>query len=146
GRVAVVPTDVRMANISRTIARIRPVLPELSEWLWQILRSPQAQSLMFEEVGGTTRDSLNIGDLRLIKVPVAPLSEQRRIATKIGALYSKSKRASGQLDHIFRLVEKYKQAILATAFAGDLTKTWRAEDARHRWPWPETSLSEIAEI
>jgi type I restriction enzyme S subunit len=33
GRVAVVPLDVQRANISRTIARVRPVLPELANWL-----------------------------------------------------------------------------------------------------------------
>ncbi len=120
GRVAVVPLEVQKANISRTIARVRPALPELTNWLWQILRSPQAQSLMFEEVGGTTRDSLNIGDLRLVRVPIAPLAEQHRIVARIDSLSAKSGRARDHLNHIPRLVEKYKQAILAAAFRGEL--------------------------
>lgn len=59
--------------------------------------------------------------------PLAPLPEQRRIVAKIDSLISKSRRASDHLDHISRLVEKYKQAILAAAFRGDLTHEWREE-------------------
>jgi type I restriction enzyme, S subunit len=54
--------------------------------------------------------------LRATKFPIAPLSEQRCIVAKIGSLSGKSKRAGDHIDHIPRLVEKYKQAILAAAF------------------------------
>lgn len=60
--------------------------------------------------------------------PLPPLSEQRRIVAKIDSLTGKSKRARDHLDHIPRLVEKYKQAILAAAFRGDLTREWRAKN------------------
>lgn len=46
---------------------------------------------------------------------------------KIDSLTSKSRRARDHLDHIPRLVQKYKQAILAAAFRGDLTCEWREE-------------------
>lgn len=54
-----------------------------------------------------------------IELPVPPLSEQRRIVAKLDSLTGKSRRAREHLDHIPRLVEKYKQAILAAAFRGD---------------------------
>ncbi|MGC7406377.1 hypothetical protein ACPWR0_20835 [Pandoraea pneumonica] len=54
-----------------------------------------------------------------IKIPVPPLPEQRRIVAKIDSLAGKTRRAREHLDHIPRLVEKYKQAILAAAFRGD---------------------------
>jgi type I restriction enzyme, S subunit len=57
---------------------------------------------------------------------LAPLNEQQRIAIKIESLSTKSNRARDQLDRIPRLVETYKQAILAAAFRGELTKEWRA--------------------
>ncbi|AXA70473.1 restriction endonuclease [Achromobacter insolitus] len=60
-----------------------------------------------------------------IELPVPPLSEQRRIVAKLDSLTGKSRRAREHLDHIPRLVEKYKQAILAAAFRGDLTREWR---------------------
>ena len=62
----------------------------------------------------------------------AALTEQRRIVAKIDSLSEKSKRARDRLDHVPRLVEKYKQAILAAAFRGGLTESWRT-------PWYKVS-------
>jgi type I restriction enzyme S subunit len=67
-------------------------------------------------------------DIENIAIPLPPLSEQGRIATKIDSLSTKSKRARDQLDHIPRLVEKYKEAILARAFRGELTSDIRGAD------------------
>lgn len=58
-------------------------------------------------------------------IPIAPEAEQRRIVTKINSLSAQSKRARDHLGHIPRLIERYKQAILAAAFSGDLTEHWR---------------------
>jgi type I restriction enzyme, S subunit len=65
--------------------------------------------------------------LKATSFPFAPPFEQRRIVAKIDSLSAKSKRARDCLDHIPRLVEKYKQAILAAAFRGELTQTWRKD-------------------
>jgi type I restriction enzyme S subunit len=54
-----------------------------------------------------------------------PLPEQRRIVAKIDSLSVKSKRARDRLDHVPRLVQRYKQAILHAAFQGALTRDWR---------------------
>jgi type I restriction enzyme S subunit len=58
-------------------------------------------------------------------VHVPPLAEQQRIVAKIDSLSAKSRGARDHLDHIPRLVEKYKLAILAAAFRGELTASWR---------------------
>jgi type I restriction enzyme, S subunit len=55
--------------------------------------------------------------LKATAFPLAPLPEQRRLVAKIDSLSAKSKPARDQLDHVPRLVEKYKQAILAAAYA-----------------------------
>ena len=49
-----------------------------------------------------------------------PLAEQRRIVAKLDSLTARTARARSELDHIPRLVEKYKQAILGKAFSGEL--------------------------
>lgn len=116
GRVAVVPDDMPPANISRTIARIRPASLDLSRWLWTALRTPQMQEAMGEETGGTTRDSLNIGALRDIPIRVPPLAEQRRIVAKLDALTIRTARARADLDRIPALAARYKQAVLAKVF------------------------------
>ncbi|MCZ8314397.1 restriction endonuclease subunit S [Phreatobacter sp.] len=65
---------------------------------------------------------LNISQeiLKALPIPLAPLPEQRRIVAKLDSLRSRSSRARQELDHIPKLIERYKQAILAKAFSGQL--------------------------
>jgi type I restriction enzyme, S subunit len=72
------------------------------------------------KASGTTFKELSGSRAAELLVPIAPLPEQRRIVAKIDSLAAKSARARDHLDHIPRLVEKYKQAVLAAAFRGDL--------------------------
>jgi type I restriction enzyme S subunit len=72
------------------------------------------------KASGTTFQELSGSRAAELAVPVAPLPEQRLIVTKINSLSAKSNRARDQLNHIPRLVEKYKQAIVASAFNGRL--------------------------
>jgi type I restriction enzyme S subunit len=67
-----------------------------------------------------------------------PLPEQRRIISKIDSLSTKSNRARDHLDHIPRLVEKYKQAILEAAFSGELTP--KVTD------WHQCTISDVCDL
>lgn len=69
------------------------------------------------------RPRVSYDEIASFPLPLPPLAEQRRIVAKIDSLTSKSRRARDHLDHIPRLVEKYKQAILAAAFRGDADLT-----------------------
>jgi type I restriction enzyme S subunit len=64
---------------------------------------------------------------------------------KIDSLTHKSKRARDHLDHIPRLVEKYKQAVLSAAFRGDLTPIKRNTVSTEN-AWKVAELSTIADI
>ena len=55
-----------------------------------------------------------------------PCSELDAKSAELGRAHSSSR----NLDHLPRLVEKYKQAVLAAAFRGELTHTWR-EGSEH---------------
>ncbi len=95
-------------------------------------------------VGGSTRLKLTQGGLQQALVPVPPLLEQQRIVAKIDSLAGKSRRARDHLDHVPRLVEKYKQAVLAAAFRGDLTREWRAS-RKASDGWTLVSLDELVD-
>lgn len=60
------------------------------------------------------------------RVPVPPLAEQRRIVAKLDELLAGSRAARAALDAVPALLERYRQAVLAAAFRGDLTAAWRA--------------------
>ena len=100
----------------------------MAPWLRYVLLSPQLQDQIARKTGGTTRDSLNIGDLRKVVARIPPLPEQRRIVAKLDSLRARSSRARQELDRIPALIERYKQAILAKAFSGELTADWRARN------------------
>ena len=100
---------------------LRPNGAVMPEFLYRLIESPSVQLRLDDmQSGSTNQVELSKGEVLTTLVPLPPLAEQRRIVTKIDSLTSKSKRARDHLDHIPRLVEKYKQAILAAAFRGDL--------------------------
>jgi type I restriction enzyme, S subunit len=128
----------------------------LSRWLMHFVNSEEVRNKIAEQAGGTTRQRVAGGRVKQLVVPVPPLPEQRCIVAKIDRLFAKSKRARDHLDHIPRLVEKYKQAILAAAFRGELIglsplatvlpdpKCWELPAG---WQWaPFSAVAEIASI
>ena len=76
-------------------------------------------------VGGSTRLKLTQEGMKKVCLPIAPLRERVRIVSKLDNLFARSKSARQELMRIFRLAERYKQAILAAAFCGELTAEWR---------------------
>ncbi|MER9231248.1 restriction endonuclease subunit S [Mesorhizobium sp. M0622] len=106
---------------------VRPLGGISADYIWRYLRQKSfrddAEASMTGAVGQRRVPATYLKESQL---PLPPLPEQRRIVTKIDGLTGKSKRARDHLDHIPRLVEKYKQAVLAAAFRGDLTREWRA--------------------
>jgi type I restriction enzyme S subunit len=109
--------------IGRSVAAIRPIEALDQQFLYDFL----ATKVLDLRAGSTGSAQGVIGkdDLAEIEIGLPPVSEQRRIVAKIDSLKGKSKRGRDHLDHIPRLVEKYKQAMLVAAFRGDLTLEWR---------------------
>lgn len=96
------------------------------KYLFSFLQSNDYWSQIQLISKGTAQPGANATILSQVRVPIPPLSEQRRIVAKIDSLSAKSGRARNHLDHLPRLVEKYKQAVLTAAFRGGLTRGWRS--------------------
>ncbi|MES2174627.1 MAG: restriction endonuclease subunit S [Pseudomonadota bacterium] len=77
-----------------------------------------------ENSSATTVSIINKGRFSKAPIRIAPLLEQRRIVAKIDSLTGKSRRARDHLDHIPRLVEKYRQAVLVSAFSERDRTAW----------------------
>ncbi|QEO18819.1 restriction endonuclease subunit S [Acetobacter vaccinii] len=108
---------------NQAVAFIEPSSSIDVRYLFENLRFRKPDLVALGQGGAQPNISQEI--LKAQAFPLAPLREQRRIVAKIDSLTGKSRRARDHLDHIPRLVEKYKQAILAAAFRGDLTRDWR---------------------
>jgi type I restriction enzyme S subunit len=123
---------------------VRPLGGNSPDYIWQFLRQKSfredAEGSMTGAVGQRRVPASYLKESRL---PLPPLPEQRRIVAKIDSLTGKSKSARDHLDHIPRLVEKYKQAVLAAAFRGDLTRELGSSSAPG---WRDVALKDVAEI
>jgi type I restriction enzyme S subunit len=105
---------------------LRPKEGISADYLWRFLRQKSFRTDAERSMTGAVgQRRVPLEFLKNARVPLPPSNEQRRIVTKIDSLSGKSKRARDHLDHVPRLVEKYKQAMLAAAFRGDLTAEWR---------------------
>jgi len=125
GRVGIVPQALDCANISRTLARIRPLSKALGPWIAAALTSPQIQLAIREEIGGTTRDSLNIRDLRRLEVPCAPAAEQERLVGALSAIASRLSSAQDLLESARVTLARLREAVLLAACSGARTREWR---------------------
>ena len=121
-------------NVALVIGSILNGHCQTRSWVRLFLLSDYCQDTTQDDVTVQRRHGFNKADLRGHRSSVPPLPEQRRIVAKIDSLSAKSKRARDQLDHIPRLVEKYKQAILAAAYGGtflrDVTSCLIQSDCR----------------
>lgn len=123
GKVAIVPSIYLEWNINQALALFRPSAAIDSKWIYYFLCSGQSvEGIINETKGSAGQVNISLSQCRDFDFPVPPLAEQHRIVAKIDSLSSKSKRAREHLDHIPRLVDKYKQAVLAAAFRDELTK------------------------
>ncbi|WP_080672108.1 restriction endonuclease subunit S [Bradyrhizobium japonicum] len=75
---------------------------------------------------GTTVNSIEVSALERLPVPLAPLSEQRRIVARIDALFSEIGVGEAALVEARKGLETFRRALLKAAVTGELTKDWRA--------------------
>ncbi|MEP9400027.1 restriction endonuclease subunit S [Mesorhizobium sp. KR2-14] len=132
GKSYLIDTVPEKAVFASYLIRVRLGGQFEPRYAWAFMQSSDYWSQIQTVSKGTAQPGANATILSELSLPVAPLSEQRRIVAKIDSLASKSRRARDHLDHIPRLVEKYKQAVLAAAFRGDLTREWRAHNVPDR--------------
>lgn len=77
---------------------------------------------------GSAHKTVYFPEVQAFHVCVPPVSEQRRVVTKLEALQFRSRRVRKALDEVPALLDELRQSILAAAFRGDLTKDWREKN------------------
>ncbi len=124
--VALVPDtlDGAVASTGFHVLRAQNVDPR---WLFAAVRAPDFVESMTRLVQGALYPAVRPADVRAYRLPIPPLAEQRRIVAKLDELLASSRAARAALDAVPALLEQYRQAVLAAAFAGELTADWRLE-------------------
>jgi type I restriction enzyme S subunit len=79
--------------------------------------------------GSNNLRNLKFKEYCTIPIPLAPANEQTRIANKLDSLLAKVDAAQTRLEKIPTLLKRFRQAVLAAATSGELTKEWRKENS-----------------
>jgi type I restriction enzyme S subunit len=126
GEACLVPDSLEKGIIVADIVRVRLNEKFISK-LFTIfaINSPSVTNQLSLEVKGTTRPRVNLSHIRSLKIPVAPLREQDRMAAKLEKLLSRVNAEQERLASIPRLLKRFRQSVLAAACVGQLTIDWR---------------------
>jgi type I restriction enzyme, S subunit len=101
--------------------------------------------------GGVGLRHVTKGKFEETEIFLPPIEEQRRIVRTISGLLGRSRDSRDQLSHVPNLNERYKQAVLASAFRGELTTGWistKRSNCAKQNPvsgWRTQSLQELCE-
>lgn len=87
------------------------------------------------------QSSINQKKLNRFQVPLIPESEQKRIVTKLDALFGHLDVLREKLDRIPELLKNFRQQVLTQAVTGEMTKEWR--EGKGLGEWPQKVLSEL---
>jgi type I restriction enzyme S subunit len=74
---------------------------------------------------GSVHTTIYFPAVKAFHIALPPVDEQRRIVDRLDALLADVREARAELDAVPRLVERLRRSVLAAAFRGDLTATWR---------------------
>ena len=113
-----------------------------SEYLMRQLQADAQEILKESAKSGTTVESIDFHRFKQHTFRLAPQPEQKRIVAKIDGLTARTARACAELARLPVLIARYKQRLLALAFSGELTASWR--DAQGLAEPVEVELSSVA--
>tara|TARA_B100001059_G_scaffold166779_1_gene166381 strand:- start:4175 stop:5806 length:1632 start_codon:yes stop_codon:yes gene_type:complete len=134
GRITQVPQDAPEGVINQALLRIR-----LAEEIWpdfflKLFRSPSVQeSVLTNSGGGAIQNLAAVKELKLIKLPLPPLAEQKVIADKLDTLLAQVETTKARLDRIPKILNTFRQSVLAAAMSGKLTEEWREKNDASAW-------------
>jgi type I restriction enzyme, S subunit len=123
GEVEEVPVEIEGANLTQDAARVAPRRDICGRWLMHTLRSPVIFGQLEAGSLGAAVQGINIRDLKHVKVPVPPLSEQLAIASHLDNLLARlSSTATLGIALIDRLKER-RSALITAAVTGQIDVT-----------------------
>jgi type I restriction enzyme S subunit len=101
-------------SIFVSVAMVKPLLYEMTDFLEIALSSPQVQNQMVGVGSGLLH--LVLRDLKGDGIPVPPLEEQREIISRVRALMQHADSIGARLARLSAQVERTSQAVVAQAF------------------------------
>lgn len=107
------------------------------------LKSSEYWQQIYRVSTGNAMPNVNAKKLAEIRIPLAPLGEQKRIADKLDKLFARIDACCDRLAKIPQIIEQFRQSVLADAMSGYLTEDWRKKVNRSLDSWKNQSGDEV---
>jgi type I restriction enzyme S subunit len=120
GDVAIYPIGAPDAIITADCIKLRGHALLNSEFLLWMLRSASVQAFILGITKGVAQKKVSLGRFAHVAVPLAPLSEQTRMAAEIARLQSEAVNAGVSVSRAQTRISRLRQAVLRWAFEGKL--------------------------
>lgn len=128
GEACIAPEKISHGIIVADLVRVRvPVDGIDRKYLTYAINSPFLVRQFEKHTKGTTRPRVNLGIIRKLPIPVAPLEQQKRIVAEIEKQFSRLDEAVANLKRVKANLKRYKAAVLKAAVEGKLTEEWRKQ-------------------
>ncbi len=145
GKACIVPESFGPGIVVADIVRLRLSHNLCSlPYLVYALNSSVASEQLLQRTKGTTRPRVNLGNIRSLKIPLAPLAEQKRIAAKVEELFARVNAAKERLARVALILKRFRQSVVAAACSGQLTAEWA--DNQERLTPAEQSIRDILKV
>jgi type I restriction enzyme S subunit len=95
--------------------------------------------------GGVGLRHVTKGKFEQTEVFLPPLNEQRRIAAKLDTTLAAVEACRQRLDRVAAILKRFRQAVLAAAAAGELTREWREERGLGHEPFKRLNLKDLVQ-
>lgn len=92
------------------------------------INSPALRTAIVQNASGSTRKRITRKKLEKLDIPLPPLAEQKFIAEKLDTLLAQVDSTKARLEKIPKILKRFRQAVLASAVNGILTKQYRSRE------------------
>ena len=113
----------RPVAFNQQINAIIPHVPDHSKWIFYAVQTPDFASQISAVSSATTIAIVNKGKFSTLRIPLAPLPEQRRIVAEIEKQFTRLDAGVAALKRVQANLKRYRAAVLKAACEGKLVPT-----------------------
>ncbi len=138
GKVALVSDVPTTSTLGAFISALRVRKPLDPRFVYYQLAAQGSQQAI-RAMASTTTNISNVSTTKLagLRLVIAPLPEQPRIADRIDELFTDLAAGVAALERVKRNLSRYRAAVLHAAVTGRLTEKWRKQHGEPAEPGPK---------
>ena len=137
-------THTDNAVFASYLIRFRPLKPLNKKYVYYYLKSPDYWKAIGKSTLGIAVPNVNATKLSKIKIPIAPVEEQKRIVAEIEKQFSRLDEAVDNLKRVKANLKRYKASVLKAAVEGTLINTTKENTSFHIINWQPIELALVS--